>query len=110
MAHILIVEDEARIADFVDRGLRAAGHVTSQASDGHTGLHLALGGDVDLVVLDLGLPDRDGLDVLARPVPEHVLEQDPERVGEARDVPLRLERVEPVDLDGAVADGEGGAR
>ena len=64
MAHILIVEDEARIADFVDRGLRAAGHVTSQASDGHTGLHLALGGDVDLVVLDLGLPDRDGLDVL----------------------------------------------
>lgn len=64
MAHILIVEDESRIADFVDRGLRAAGHVTSKAADGHTGLHLALGGDVDLVVLDLGLPDRDGLDVL----------------------------------------------
>ena len=55
-------------------------------------------------------PAGDGLDVLARAVPEHVLEQDPERVGKARDVPLRLERVEPVDLDGAVADGEGGAR
>ncbi|GAA4412775.1 response regulator transcription factor [Fodinibacter luteus] len=64
MAHILIVEDETRISDFLDRGLRAAGHVTSVAADGHTGLHLALGGDVDLVVLDLGLPDRDGLDVL----------------------------------------------
>ena len=57
MAHILIVEDETRIADFLDRGLRAAGHVTSTASDGHTGLHLALGGDVDLVVLD---PPREG--------------------------------------------------
>jgi DNA-binding response OmpR family regulator len=64
VAHILIVEDEQRISDFLDRGLRAAGHVTSTAADGRTGLHLALGGDVDLVVLDLGLPDRDGLDVL----------------------------------------------
>ena len=65
----------------------------------------------DLAVrLVRGDPARDGLDVLARPVPEHVLEQDPQRVGKARDVPLRLERVEPVDLDGAVADGEGGAR
>jgi DNA-binding response OmpR family regulator len=64
MAHILIVEDEPRIADFLDRGLRAAGHVTSTASDGTTGLYLALAGGVDLVLLDLGLPDRDGLDVL----------------------------------------------
>lgn len=64
MAHILIIEDEARIADFIDRGLTAAGHVTSTARDATTGLHRALGGDVDLVLLDLGLPDRDGLDVL----------------------------------------------
>ena len=64
MARILIVEDETRISDFLDRGLRAAGYATSVASDGETGLHLALAGDVDLVVLDLGLPDRDGLDVL----------------------------------------------
>ena len=42
MAHILIVEDEPRIADFLDRGLRAAGHVTSTASDGTSGLYLAL--------------------------------------------------------------------
>ena len=54
-------------------------------------------------------PAGDGLDVLARAVAEHVLEQDPQRVGEPRDVPLLLERVEPEDLDAAVADGEGGA-
>ena len=65
MARILIVEDETRISDFLDRGLRAAGHTTSVAADGTTGLHLALAGDIDLVVLDLGLPDRDGLEVLA---------------------------------------------
>jgi DNA-binding response OmpR family regulator len=64
MAHILIVEDEPRIADFLDRGLRAAGHVTSTAPDGASAIYLALAGGVDLVVLDLGLPDRDGLDVL----------------------------------------------
>ena len=64
MARILIVEDEVRISDFLDRGLRAAGHLTSVAADGQTGLHLALLGDIDLVVLDLGLPDRDGLEVL----------------------------------------------
>ena len=53
MARILIVEDETRISDFLDRGLRAAGYTTSVASDGESGLHLALAGDVDLVVLDL---------------------------------------------------------
>ena len=55
-------------------------------------------------------PAGHGLDV--RPVagPEHILEQDPQRVGEARDVPLFLERVEPVDLQLAVADRERGAR
>ena len=59
MARILIVEDETRISDFLDRGLRAAGHTTSVAADGTTGLHLALAGDI------LGLPDCDGLEVLA---------------------------------------------
>ncbi len=51
-------------------------------------------------------PARDGLDVLPVAVAEDVLEQDAERVREARDVPLLLQRIEPVDLDLAVADGE----
>ena len=52
-------------------------------------------------------PACDRLDVVGVAVPEHVLEQDPQRVGKPRHVPARLQRVEPVDLDAAVADGEG---
>ncbi|WGY04037.1 response regulator transcription factor [Nocardioides sp. QY071] len=64
MAHILIVEDEERIASFVAKGLRAEGHRTTVASDGHRGLDHALAGDVDLVVLDIGLPGIDGFELL----------------------------------------------
>ena len=54
-------------------------------------------------------PARDRFDVVRVAVPEHVLEQDPERVREARDVPALLQRVQPVDLELAIADGERGA-
>ncbi|HEY0774797.1 MAG TPA: response regulator transcription factor [Nocardioidaceae bacterium] len=64
MARILIVEDEARIASFIAKGLAADGFTTSTAGDGHTALDLALSGDFDLVILDLGLPGMDGYDVL----------------------------------------------
>jgi DNA-binding response OmpR family regulator len=61
---ILLIEDEAAIADFVQRALRSQGHVVDVASDGAEGERRALLSDVDLVVLDRGLPVRDGLDVL----------------------------------------------
>lgn len=64
MARILIVEDEHRIASFVAKGLRAEGHTTITAADGPTGLDHALSGDVDLVVLDIGLPGMDGFALL----------------------------------------------
>ncbi|MCR1783370.1 response regulator transcription factor [Nocardioides carbamazepini] len=64
MAHILIVEDEERIASFVAKGLRAEGHRTTVAADGPAGLDHALAGDVDLVVLDIGLPGMDGFELL----------------------------------------------
>lgn len=64
MARILIIEDEDRIASFVAKGLRADGHVATCVADGREGLELALGGDVDLVVLDIGLPGMDGFEVL----------------------------------------------
>src|SRR3954468_8374462 len=64
MARILIVEDEERIASFVAKGLRADGHTTAVAGDGHEGLDRALSGDFDLVVLDIGLPGIDGFAVL----------------------------------------------
>ncbi|MCA0437188.1 MAG: response regulator transcription factor [Austwickia sp.] len=66
MSHILIAEDEPRIAQFVESGLRAAGHLTTIAADGETALLLARSGAVDMVVLDIGLPRLDGLAVLTR--------------------------------------------
>jgi len=63
---ILIVEDEPGIVDFLERGLRAHGFDVLSALDGVTGTDLALSESVDLVVLDMMLPGRGGLDVLAR--------------------------------------------
>ena len=60
---ILIVEDEARIADFLQRGLRAEGHFCVVAYDGEAGLSLALDGDFDLLLLDMMLPGMHGRDI-----------------------------------------------
>lgn len=65
MDRILIVEDEPRLASFLEEGLRANGFVTSVAADGATALAKASDEDFDLILLDLGLPDVDGLDVLS---------------------------------------------
>lgn len=62
---ILIVEDEASIADFLGRGLEAEGFAVSAAADGIEGERLALEGAFDLVILDRMLPGRDGIEVLA---------------------------------------------
>jgi DNA-binding response OmpR family regulator len=60
---VLIVEDESRIADFLQRGLRAEGHFCVVADDGGSGLALALDGDFDLILLDLMLPGIHGHEV-----------------------------------------------
>jgi two-component system, OmpR family, copper resistance phosphate regulon response regulator CusR len=65
LSRILIVEDETRIASFLEKGLRANGFSAVVASDGNEALGLAQTGHFDLLILDLGLPDRDGLEVLA---------------------------------------------
>src|SRR5579884_3539860 len=62
---ILVIEDEPGIVDFVQRGLSAQGFEVISAADGETGLQRALHDDVDLVVLDMMLPGRDGRSVLA---------------------------------------------
>jgi DNA-binding response OmpR family regulator len=64
MNRILIIEDEERIASFVEKGLRAGGFTTTVAADGDAGYEYALTGGFDLVVLDIGLPGRDGFTVL----------------------------------------------
>jgi DNA-binding response OmpR family regulator len=63
---ILVIEDEPGIVDFLERGLAAHGFDVLAATDGDTGIEHALGADVDLVVLDLMLPGRSGLEVLER--------------------------------------------
>lgn len=65
MSQILIVEDSERIASFVAKGLRAAGHTPTVVGTAREAIDLALTGDYDLMVLDLGLPDGDGMDVAA---------------------------------------------
>jgi two-component system copper resistance phosphate regulon response regulator CusR len=63
---VLLVEDDARMADTADRYLRNAGFAVDVASDGTRALALAAINPYDAVVLDLGLPDMDGLDVCRR--------------------------------------------
>jgi len=66
MNRILIAEDEPRIVRFLTRGLQSEGYATSVAGDGHMALEKARSGEFDLMLLDLGLPGRDGTDVLAQ--------------------------------------------
>lgn len=61
---ILLVEDEAKIADFARKGLEAAGFIVDHADDGDDGYHLATTGSYDAIVLDIMLPGRDGLSIL----------------------------------------------
>ena len=63
--HILLVEDEKAIADFIARGLEAEGHAVTWVADGIDGEALARTGRFDLILLDLMLPGKDGLEVLA---------------------------------------------
>jgi DNA-binding response OmpR family regulator len=61
---ILIAEDEPRLASFLEKGLRSNGFVTSVAEDGAKASIMARDDEFDLLVLDLGLPGKDGTEVL----------------------------------------------
>lgn len=64
LMHILIIEDNLRVASFIKRGLREEHYAVDVASDGENGLFLAQSMEFDLIILDLLLPKRNGLDVL----------------------------------------------
>ncbi|HJE58615.1 MAG TPA: response regulator transcription factor [Nocardiopsis listeri] len=66
MSRVLIVEDEERIASFVRKGLTANGFTTTVVGTGAEAVDYAVTGGFDLMLLDLGLPDTDGFDVLRR--------------------------------------------
>ena len=65
VTEVVLIEDEPGISDFVRRGLSARGFQVSCALDGDSGLECALGDRVALVLLDLMLPGRPGLEVLS---------------------------------------------
>ncbi|MFM7427308.1 MAG: response regulator transcription factor [Elainella sp.] len=65
MNRILIAEDNPRITSFLETGLQANGYVTTIVNTARQAIDLASGDDFDLLILDLGLPDADGLKVLA---------------------------------------------
>lgn len=64
MSTVLIVEDEARIASFIAKGLKAAGFTSHETASGREAVSLAVHGGFDLMILDVGLPDIDGFEVL----------------------------------------------
>lgn len=66
MSRILIVEDEERIASFISKGLKAAGFTCLVEPSGLAAVHQVLTGDIDLIVLDVGLPDINGFEVLSQ--------------------------------------------
>ena len=66
MSSILIVEDESRIVAFLTKGLKAAGFAPHTTSTGLEAVELALQTNFDLIILDVGLPDIDGFEVLQR--------------------------------------------
>ena len=61
---ILIVEDDKKIASFIEKGLKAAGFAVDHAPDGEEGLHLALTEPYDAAIVDVMLPKRDGLSLI----------------------------------------------
>ena len=63
---ILLVEDDAKIASFVEKGLRAAGYAIDHAVDGESGLQLALTEPYDAAVVDIMLPKLDGLRLIEK--------------------------------------------
>lgn len=64
MCQILIVEDESRLAAFIEKGLRKNGFRTRVAEDGQQAIEMAMDQEFALMLLDLGLPIKDGWSVL----------------------------------------------
>src|SRR6476646_10360533 len=62
--HVLLVEDDSTIADFVEKGLREAGLAVDHAADGRDGLQRAIDGRYDAAIVDVMLPGLDGLSVI----------------------------------------------
>jgi DNA-binding response OmpR family regulator len=68
---LLLVEDEKKVASFIQKGLGEEGHAVDWASDEEEGLYMGLNVVYDLIILDVNLPAKDGLTIgsfLSRPI------------------------------------------
>ena len=77
---LLVVEDEQKLAQYLQKGLGTAGFVVDLAHDGVTGLHMSLEFDYSVIILDSMLPGMDGLALLAA-LRAHPLGADAARIG-----------------------------
>lgn len=73
MKHILLVEDEVSVVEFIRRGLIEENYTVSVAFNGSTGLKMALDSSYDLIILDIMLPDMNGLEVCQKLRSNHLL-------------------------------------
>ncbi|MDJ0687639.1 MAG: response regulator transcription factor [Xenococcaceae cyanobacterium MO_188.B32] len=96
MTSILIAEDEPRIASFIEKGLKAKGFTTAIASDATSVVPMVFNDSFDLLLLDLGLPEKDGLVVLE------------ELRGQGADLPIIILTARD-DINDKIAGLEGGA-
>ncbi len=96
MTSILIAEDEPRIASFIEKGLKAKGFTTAIASDATSVVPMVFTDSFDLLLLDLGLPEKDGLVVLE------------ELRGQGADLPIIILTARD-DINDKIAGLEGGA-
>lgn len=63
MKKVLLVEDEASVVDFISKGLREENYEVSVALDGNTAVQMAINSDFDLMILDIMIPEKNGLEV-----------------------------------------------
>ncbi|MDJ0636227.1 MAG: response regulator transcription factor [Xenococcaceae cyanobacterium MO_188.B29] len=96
MTSILIAEDEPRIASFLEKGLKAKGFNTAVAPDAAAVMQMVFNDNFDLLLLDLGLPEKDGLEVLE------------ELRGQGADLPIIILTARD-DINDKIAGLEGGA-
>jgi DNA-binding response OmpR family regulator len=109
MTRVLIVEDEAAIASFVEKGLRTHGYSTTVAGDGPTAIAIGRDDTFDLMILDLGLPGMPGLEVLrtmrgrGQRIPVVILTARDDLVVEGLDAGADDYVVKPFDIDELLA-------
>ena len=66
MSHLLVVEDEEKLARFIELELKHDGYEVSKSGNGREALEMALENDYDLILLDIMLPELNGLEVMRR--------------------------------------------